>query len=186
MVPRQLFSEPSFFYFQFKFNTFLKLTKTAISKTIIPSFLLDLPPSHFLLELPPSHNPSFLDVLANIDGEMRFLDVLADIDGEVRFVLEAAYWQLSDPGPFEVWPSGKFGEHGAPLGGGPLGLGSPLKALCYSFAKYLCSSQTVSEVSNFDNTTSELQLRLEVEDAIQTSFDGPCDPLRSKLVSQGK
>ena len=55
-----------------------------------------------------------------------------------------------------------------------------------TFAKYLCSPQTVSEVSNFDNTTSELQLRHEVGDAIQTSFDGPCDPLRSKLVSQGK
>ena len=156
MVPRQLFSEPSF-YFQFKFNTSLNLTKTVIPKTIIPSLLL---------YLPLSQNPSFLAVLANVDGEMRS-------------VLGAASWQLSGPGSFEVWPSGKLGEHGAPLGGVPLGLSPPLTALCYSFAKYLCSSQTVSEVSNFDNTTSRLQLRLEVEDAIQTSFVGPCDPLRS-------
>ena len=106
MVLRQLFSEPSF-YFQFKFNPSLNLTKTVIPKTIIPSLLL---------YLPLSQNPSFLAVLANVDGEMRSF-------------LGAAYWQLSGPGSFEVWPSGKLGEHGAPLGGVPLGLSSPLKAL---------------------------------------------------------
>ena len=155
MVPRQLFSGPSF-YFQFKCNTSLNLTKTVISQTIVPSLLL---------YLPLSQNPSFLAVLANVDGEMRS-------------VLGAASWQLSGPGSFEVWPSGKLGEHVAPLGGVPLGLSSPSKALCYPFAKYLCSSQTVFD-NNFDNTTSRLQLRLEVEDVVQTSFVGPCDPLRS-------
>ena len=81
-------------------------------------------------------------------------------------------------GSFEVWLSGKLVEHGAPLAGVPLDPSSPSKALCYFFARYLSSSQTVFD-NNFDNTTSRLQLRLEVEDAIQTSFVGPCDPLRS-------
>ena len=151
-------SGPSF-YFQFKFNTSLILTKTkgiskVISRTIVSSWLLDLP----------------------LSQNQRFLAVLANADGEMRSVLGAASWWLSGPGSSEVWPSGNHVEHEAPLAGVPLGPSSPSKALYYFL---LSSSQTVFD-NNFD-TKGRLQLRLEVEDASSNEFVVPCDPLGSNL-----
>ena len=74
MAPGAMTSGPSF-YFQFKFNTSLILTKTkgiskVISRTIVSSWLLDLP----------------------LSQNQRFLAVLANADGEMRSVLGAASW----------------------------------------------------------------------------------------------
>ena len=142
MVPRQLFSGPSF-YFQFKFNTSLILTKTkgiskVISRTIVSSWLLDLP----------------------LSQNRRFLAVLANADGEMRSVLGAASWWLSGLGSSEVWPSDNHVEHEVPLAGVPPGPNSLSKALYYVL---LGSSQTVFD-NDFD-TKGRPQLRHEVEDA---------------------